>query len=215
MNTLIINGSPNADRGNTVIFMRQFASGCAKPYEIAYAVKENPAALAERMKTFDAVLFFLPMYVFSMPGVVMKLIEHMDTAQPGQSIGFVVQYGFIEGSQAQYVKRYFELLAKRLRYQYIGTIVRGNSAGIGYMPERMNQKLFRKLRALGKKYGDTGLFDSTIEMEFEKPYRLSKAAVLGLRFITFIGLNNIFWHKMLRDNKAFEKRLDRPFESIE
>lgn len=215
MNTLIINGSPNGGKGNTEIFIRQFLMGCQTPYEVAYAAKENPAFLAERLKEFDAVLFFIPMYVFAMPGIVMKLIEEMVPSQSGQRIGFVVQYGFAEGAQAQYIKRYSELLAKRLQYKHIGTITKGNAAGVGMMPETMNKKLFSRLRALGRHYSETGTFDCSIEKEMEKPYHLSKAAAMGNEMLNSIGVSKIFWHKMLRDNNAFNNRLDKPFAPIE
>lgn len=211
MSTLIINGSPKGNRGNTEIFIREFMVGCPEPCQVRYAVQENPGELAAYLAEFDSVLFFMPMYVHAMSGIVMKLIEHMTPARPDQTIGFFMQYGFAEGAQAQYIKRYFELLARRLGYDYLGTVTNGNSAGVGMMPESMNKKLFRQLRELGRHYNETGRLSPEIAKQMEQPYHLSKAAAVGTEFMNRIGINKIFWHKMLRDNNAFDKRLDKPF----
>lgn len=211
MGTLIINGSPKGSRGNTEIFIREFQSACSEQCQVCYAVSEEPAELAAYLTGFDTVLFFMPMYVHAMPGIVMKLIEHMEPARRNLRVGFVLQYGFVEGAQAQYAKRYFELLAKRLGYTYLGTAAVGNSAGVGMMPEGMNKKLFGRLQALGKCYGETGKLDNGIAKQMEQPYHLSKAAAMGTEFMNWIGINKIFWHKMLRENNAFDNKMDKPF----
>lgn len=211
MNTLIVNGSPNGAKGNTEIFAQQFISGCGEPCHISYAAKEELDALAASMANYDTVLFFMPLYVHAMPGIVMKLMEHMKPAREGQRIGFVVQYGFVEGAQAQYVKRYFELLAKRLGYTYCGTVVHGGSAGVRYMPEKMNRELFTNVQGLGHTYSTSGQLDEQIATQMAQPYELSGGKVALYRFLTHIGIMNMFWNKMLRSNNAYEKRFDKPF----
>ena len=213
MRTLILNGSPNGAKGNTEIFVQQFMRGCSEPCHVSYIAKEDPGALAASMADYDTVLFFMPLYVHAMPGIVMKLIEHMKRAHEGQHIGFVVQYGFVEGAQAQYVKRYFELLAKRLGYTYCGTVVHGGAAGVRYMPDKMNRDLFASLQGLGSAYNSSGQMDAQISKQLEEPYTLSSGKVALYRFLTRIGIMNMFWNKMLRSNNAYEKRFDKPFSS--
>lgn len=213
MSTLILNGSPNGAKGNTEIFIQQFMTGCAAPCDVAYVAKETPDALAASIASYDTVLFFMPLYVHAMPGIVMKLIEHMQPATQGQRIGFVVQYGFMEGAQAQYLKRYFELLTKRLGYMPCGTIVHGGSAGVRYMPEKMNRKLFTSMQRLGSLFSASGQFDAQIATQLEQPYQLSSGKAALYRFMTRIGIMNMFWNQMLRSNNAYEKRFDKPFSS--
>lgn len=47
------------------------------------------------------------------------------------------------------------------------------------------------------------------DITMEVDYTLCKAGVF--QFFCAIGLNNFGWHRELKKNKAFNKRLDRPF----
>ena len=79
MKTLIINGSPNGKKGNTEIFCRRFIQGMQNQPEICYVVEEDPATLVRYMNNFDSWLFFFPLYVNAMPGVLKNLFEHLDS----------------------------------------------------------------------------------------------------------------------------------------
>lgn len=68
----------------------------------------------------------MPLYIHAMPGMVLKLFEQMTpVARQGKSMGFIVQAGFVETEQQQYLIRYFEQLTSRLHYSYLGTIQKG------------------------------------------------------------------------------------------
>ena len=80
MKTLILNGSPHAKSGNTEIFIRNFAKGLESPYEVRYVLQEDAEQLAEYLLQFDTVIIAMPLYIHAMPGIVMRLIEHMKAA---------------------------------------------------------------------------------------------------------------------------------------
>lgn len=210
MNTLVINGSPKGRDSNTDIFIAQFFLGAGKDYEVRYAACEEPRELAAYLYGFDAVLFFMPMYVFAMPGIVMRLFENMKP-RAGQRLGFVLQYGFVEGNQADYAKRVFEAFTARMRGVYLGTASRGNAAGVSMMPARMSKPLFSLLRALGAHYETTGTFDAAVAAKLLEPYAFTKRRARWMDFLFRIGLEKIMWHFMLRSNNALDKVLDRPF----
>lgn len=214
MRTLIINGSPKAQNGNTEVFIRQFAQGIKSPCEVRYAAKEEALVLAGPMKQFDTVIVAMPLYIHAMPGIVMKMFEQMEPASDGErAMGFMVQSGFIESSQSKYLERYLSALARRFNYKYLGTMIKGGSAGVSMMPERMNQKLFRQLRLFGEYYEKNGSFDPEIIREFAKPGKLSMGQRMLLRFVGWLGLeNHFFWNAMLKSNYALERRFDKPFQ---
>lgn len=212
MKTLILNGSPHAKSGNTEIFIRNFVKGFKSPYEVRYVLQEDVEQLAQYILQFDTVIIAMPLYIHAMPGIVMRLIEHMKAApDDGKAIGFIVQSGFVESSQSQYLERYLHAITKKLNYKYLGTVIRGNSAGISMMPEKMNQKLFKRLADLGKYFDETKTFNADIVEEFAKPYRLSKVQSRFMTFLYKIGVGNLLWNQMLKSNGAFEKRFDKPF----
>lgn len=213
MRTLIINGSPKAKNGNTEIFINNFVKAMKTPYEICYAANRDGLEIANHMKEFDTVIVAMPLYIHSMPGIMMKIIELMEPASDaGKRMGFLVQSGFIESAQSKYLERYLAILTKNLNYNYLGTAIRGGSAGTYMMPEKMNKKLFKQLGMLGEYFDKNGCFDKEIIKELGKPNKLSKGKNRLLRALGRVGLGDtMFWNMMLKNNKAFGKRYDKPF----
>lgn len=213
MNTVILSGSPkgNVKSSNSKIFAETFIENMNNPCEIQYIAHSNYKELAKCITNFDAVIFIMPLYIHAMPGIVMKFIEEMQPAETdGKSMGFIVQAGFIETAQHAYVEPYFSELAERLQYTYLGTVSKGEAAGL-YMYPKMFKKLLRSISQLGLEYERTGAFDPEIVKKLAEPYVLSKKMLFLLWLVNKLKLDNIGWHKKLRENKALDKRLARPF----
>jgi multimeric flavodoxin WrbA len=212
MNSIILNGSPKGKSGNSEIFARQFIKDMKNPCEIKYIVRENHEQLAEYVERFDAIIMIMPLYVHAMPGIVMKFIEHLKPAVTNdKALGFIIQAGFPETAHEKYIESYLSILAKELNYKYLGTVSKGEAAGTYMKPEFMNKKLFKQLNDLGRKYEETGAFDKRIKEELGKPYELTKFQVRFLELMYRSGIGNVGWNKFLKDNNAYDKRLDRPF----
>jgi NAD(P)H-dependent FMN reductase len=216
MSILLINGSPKGKNGNTELFIRHFAAGIKAPYEICYAANDSSAQIAEHIKQFDTVIFAMPLYVHAMPGIVMKIIECMEPAPDGgRALGFLVQSGFMESAQSKYLEQYLSSLAIRLNCTYLGTVIKGGSAGVSMMPEKMNRGLFRQLRALGERFSLDGTFDQEAIRALSKPVTLKRGRCRLLQTMSRMGLGDrMFWNFMLKHNKAFPNRFDRPFERV-
>jgi len=212
MKTIIINGSPKGEGGNTHIFASHFIKGMGMSCEMRCIVKEDYRSLAEEIENFDSVVFIMPLYVHAMPGIVMKLLEHMKTLELGnRSMGFIIQSGFTEPAQSRFAKRYFEQVSNRLKYNYLGTVIKGGAAGTYLMPDNMNKKLFTALEELGSYYNKTGQFSEKVIGGFEKNYQMSKRAAMFQQFLNKTGLGNMFWNSMLKKHNAFDRRFDKPF----
>lgn len=213
MKTLIVNGSPKGKNGNTQVFINKFIKEMKTPPEVCYAVKEDGLQIAKRFEKFDTVIVVMPLYVHAMPGIIMKIIECMEPASGvGKSMGFIVQSGFIESAQSKYLERYLSALTKNLNYMYLGTVIRGGSAGVCMMPEKMNRKLFKQLHLLGEYFEANGSFSTDVVKELAKPNELSKGKSRLFQFFSKLGLGDgMFWKMMLKKNNAFDKRFDKPF----
>lgn len=213
MKTIIINGSPkgNTKNCNSRIISETFVHGMKTPCEIKCIAESNPKELARYIEEFDAVIFVLPLYIHAMPGIMMRFIEHLQPAKAkGKSLGFIVQAGFIETAQQKYVERYFESLTKQLNYQYLDTVMKGEAAAL-YMFPKMFKKVLGRFSELGRIYEQTGKFEQEIVAEFKKPYELTRRQARLYQICCDLGLNNFGWHRMLKKNNAFDKRLDTPF----
>jgi len=213
MNTIILNGSPkvNPKESNSRIFADEFVRNMEKPCEIKRIAAEDPEDLAEYVNKFDTIIFIMPLYIHAMPGMVMKFIEKLKPAEvPGKSMGFIIQAGFMETAQERYVERYLKSLASRLNYRYLGTVSKGEAAGT-YMYPKMFKKVLKSVSDLGAAYEKNHAFDEEIVKKLGTPYELSKSTLRLLRLVEILRLNNIGWHKKLKENNAFDKRLDTPY----
>ncbi|WDV45196.1 NAD(P)H dehydrogenase [Clostridiaceae bacterium M8S5] len=213
MDTIILNMSPkgNSKKSNSKIICEEFVRCMEKPCEIINIANSNLEQTSQYITDFDNIIFALPLYIHAMPGIMMEFIEYLSPSNTkNQSMGFIIQAGFIESAQGKYVERYFELLAKKLDYKYLGTVFKGEAAAI-YMFPRMFKKVLSKFNELGKLYEQTHSFDEEIVLDLGRPYELSKFKAHLYQLLCDIGLNNIGWHRMLKKNGAYKKRLDTPF----
>lgn len=213
MKTIIINGSPKGQNGNSEIFIREFLKNMKFPCEVKYVTKEDPRELARYVEVFNNIVIVLPLYVHSVPGVTMKFIECLkqERDKANNSIGFILQCGFSESSQCKYAEAYFKCLAKDLNRNYLGTVTKSGAAGTYLMPRAMNRTLFKFLNELGEKYEKNNTFDKDIMEKLKKPYELKGFNLKVLQFLTKIGYGDIWWNSMLKKNGAYDKRLDKPF----
>jgi len=212
MSTVLINASPKGSgtNCNSEILAQAFRGGMRCPCDLRHLAGSNLESFAQEMRSYDNILFMLPLYIHAMPGLMMRFLSIMPKACDGQSIGFIVQAGFIETEQQKFVVRYFEAYARRMGYQYLGTVTKGEAAGI-YMFPKMFRKVLAAFSELGRAFEETGAFDRELVAKLGAPYCLSKGQLLLLRAVTRIGLNDIGWHRMQKQNGAYERRLDRPY----
>lgn len=210
MKTLIINGSPNGRKGNSEIFCRRFIQGMHEQPEIRYAAEEDPAALAACMEAYDHWLFFFPLYVNAMPGILKRLMEHLNP-DAEKKVGYFIQSGFEEAFQSDWLCTILRNFNCRMGYGDLGIVVAGGMAGVRYMPEWLNKKLFASLEKTGALYEQTGALDPEMIRQFGKLYRYNKHQLRRIRFFSKLGLTNTFWNSMLKKNNAYDRRFDQPF----
>ena len=213
MSVLLINASPKGagPTSNSAILAKAFVDGMREPCDLVCLAGEDLAALAQRTADYDTVLILMPLYIHAMPGLMMRFLEQIPEAgNHGRSLGFIIQAGFIETEQKKYIERYFRALVARLGYRYLGTVSKGEAAGI-YMFPKMFRKVLVDFSELGRVFGETGAFDEDLQRKLGSPYRLSGGYLFLLRAVTRIGLNDIGWHRVQKQNGVYERRLDRPY----
>lgn len=154
-------------------------------------------------------MFFMPLYVHSMPSDVMKFIEKLKPSQG--SISFFVQSGFPESSQSHYLEAYHKQLALRLGRTYIGTAIKGGVEGLQLRPADAQEKMIEPMVNTIVNLVNEGTFNPHNIKQLAKPVRLSKGTIILFKIFSIIGLINFFWDRQLKENNAFEKRFDCPY----
>ncbi len=84
----------------------------------------------------------------------------------GKVMGFIIQAGFIETQQHKYIEPYFASLTRRLNYNYLGTVSKGEAAGI-YMFPWLFKNVLRQFSRLGSRYEQLRCFEQTITSALE------------------------------------------------
>jgi len=219
MKLAIFNGSPRNKKSNSKILIHHFLQGynriCTEPVSIQYlANRKKKDEQVEIFKNSEQVIIIFPLYTDSMPGIVKEFFESIIDLplSPTKKIGFIVQSGFPESIHSIYIERYLEKLTRRLKCEYLGTIIKGGVEGIQIMPPFMTKKLFRKFEDLGEYFAKNETFSVEIQKLLRKPFKMSILRKFIFSAFSKTGLTNFYWNSNLKKNKAFGKRFDKPFE---
>lgn len=211
MKLLWINGSPNQKQGNSEIFIRQLQKGMKQESTVRYAYGSSLETLAKEILEYDTCIIVMPLYVFAMPSMVMKLFETLGDDYQGRRLGFIVQQGFDESCHSDFLLEYLPTLANRKQFTYMGTIVKGGAAGTRWLSDRMNQALFQQLQEFASVFERCATFPATWIQAFQEPHRLSKKQLRLYRILTFFGITKLMWLFMLGKNHALRRRFDQPY----
>ncbi len=213
MKTIILNGSPkgNSPKCASYFLASAFVKQMEMPAEIIALAGGDFDEISHQVSQAYCILFFLPNYVHAMPGLMKKFMEHMPPAsRDSQSLGFVVQAGYMETIEEEILLRYFEVFCRQKGYGHLGSVAKGEAAGIGIFPEKFG-KLADRFTAFGDAFEKEGHFPPQYVKEFAKPYELSVFLAKVITILNMTGLGNLGWNIILKKNKAHDKRYDRPY----
>jgi NAD(P)H-dependent FMN reductase len=218
MQLTIFNGSPRNKKSNSKIltehFLQGFNEASDSQTEVFYlASLRNREMHLKAFSEAETCLFVFPLYTDAMPGIVKDFFEmiYLSDVQRPARLGFIVQSGFAESIHSVYLERYLEKFTRRLKCEYIGTVIKGGVEGIQIMPPSMTRRLFKNFKALGKHFAETGQFSEEIKKEFAKPYKMP---ILKQWLYPLLpsSLLNFYWNSNLKKNKAWENRFDAPYK---
>lgn len=211
MKTIVLNGSPkgNSQSSSSYFLAKAFVRSMNTPCEIRAIAKEDNKVLAEYTSQFDNIIIILPNYIHSIPSGTLDFLNKLPPAAGSRAIGFIIQSGYPESSESEIMVRLFRKFAQRLGYAYHGTVVKGGCAGLAIMP-KMFRRLAEQFAQFGALFEETGQFDEKLAADFAKPYMLSPFKMWIFNALDPIS-NSLTWHKFMKKNNAFEKRLDMPY----
>lgn len=217
---IIYNGSPRGIKGNSLILAKEVAKGLVSAglkeadYEIRNLIDQKSHKLwAEDFKNHSRHIFVFPLYIHSMPSIVMKFFEQLRPLSRENHITFVVQSGFLESAQSHYLRPYLSLLVKRLGAAYGGTVIKGGVEGTQMKPEQANRKLFDNFNRLGREIMKNGAVSDALINELGDSAHLKKSMILIYKVISLTGLTNFIWNMQLKKNRAYKERFNKPYIS--
>lgn len=168
--------------------------------------------VTERIAVANKVLFAFPLYVDSMPGLVMELFESLHNLKgklSGKEFLFSFQCGFPETLNPRFIERYLMKLTERLGADYAGCISRGVMEGERFLSE--DSQILQRYRKLGEIYRKTGKQDKDLLEKIADPERIPLAAKAIALVLSPIGIFDKYWNRQLKTNGVYRRRNDRPY----
>lgn len=215
MKKILINGSPRGDKSNSLVMLNWLNEGCAELLPI-YKLnsekyhKEAKQALLEA----EDIFIIMPVYVNSMPAQVMKFFESLEECKEelkGKNISALIHLGFQEGEQAYPLKIILENIFNELGLHCKGIIIRGGSESTRLMPKQWQRKTVEAMQILGDAFVSGKPFPHKTVTYLGHPMVLSKKYQFFMKFLTKLGIPNIYWNQKLKANGALKQSFDTPY----
>ncbi len=219
MDIVIFIGSPRRKKSNSRLLAENFIKGfnSVDNTEVPLYYLADTKKTEEHKEIFEKaenVIIIFPLYTDSMPGIVKYFFEtlHSEGTYENKNVGFIVQSGFPEAHHSVYLERYLKKFSQRMKFNYLGTVIKGGVEGIQIMPPNMTKKLFTAFEQLGEYFGKNRTFDNSIVEKLGKPYKLSKFRIVVFKLLQILGITNFYWNYNLKKNNAMEKSFNKPFQ---
>jgi len=218
MNYLLINGSPRGHNSNSRLLLSLLKEGMERK-SISHNIEIitlRPMLENKNWMTFikkaDYIIIAFPLYADHVPGILKKFIEELGSQSlQNKKLGWISQCGFPESIHLETVEKYLKKLTKRLGAQNIGIIKKAGAEGIRLIPPQMTAKLFEKIRVFGEDLIQKGVFDEEAINRLKKPRRYNLFKRILIRFLSLIGLTNMYWNSQLKKNHAYKNRFAQPY----
>jgi len=174
MHVVIINGSPRVEKySNTEKIIDSFAEGLkvagASFERYAISNKNNWKKAREAYIANTEIIFALPLYVESAPGIMLEFLETLPMKDKNTRLSFIVQGGFAEASQLHCGKEFLENLPKYLGVSYGGTLIKGDNFGIRVVNDEDKNKLTGPYKEMGKAFVNENGFKADTVQKFAGP----------------------------------------------
>jgi multimeric flavodoxin WrbA len=211
---VIYNGSPRRIVSNSSLILNKVIETLGDKVEVRDLRRnEKWEEWADAFNSDEHVMFLMPLYVHAMPSHVKAFIEKL---QPSiGDLSFFVQSGFPESSQSHYLEAYFELLSIRLNRTYLGMAIKGGAESLQMSPEKYQEATIRPMVNTISTLMKDGKFSSADIQQLAIPVRFGKVMGVLFNLLAKAGVANHFlWDQRIKANNAFEKRFDRPYDTL-
>ncbi|MDC7221772.1 MAG: NAD(P)H-dependent oxidoreductase [Spirochaetales bacterium] len=208
MKLAVLNGSPRGDWSNS-IRMARWVTKEAPVYNLDRAVRHEE--VLEGIRSAEAYLIVIPLYVDSMPAQVKAFLELMEKNRDdfsGKRICYIVHSGFPEAIHSYNLRDYLEYYSELMDMDYLGTLIMAGSESLQMAPD----KFFRKKMPFFKQVNDSLLKGEKLpEGINRKMNRVEKHSPLGNMLYGLFPFKNWYWHHRAKQHGTKESLRARPY----
>lgn len=193
MHVVIINGSPRTPQfSNTAKILHAFIQGyeaegdTCELYSLSNRKEWNAARNA--YLACEKILFALPMYVESIPSLMLEFLESLPTErqQPAE-LSFILHGGFDEGYQFRLCERLLTSITSQLGCTYGGCLIKGGSFMLRLFGDTEVAKMTKPYIEMGRSFAWNGDFLTPAARRFtgaeRYPWLVRQLSSLVLRLV--------------------------------
>ena len=193
MNVVIINGSPRTRQySNTEKIIQAFVKGLeaeSHNYECyALSSRNEWNAAREAYLSHEKIIFALPMYVESIPSLMLEFLDTLPTErQHPAELSFILHGGFDEGYQFRLCEKLLKSITAQLRCSYGGCLIKGGSFMLRLFSDKEVEKMTKSYIEMGRSYAWNGDFLTPAARKFtgteRYPWLIRQLSALVLKLI--------------------------------
>ena len=177
MHVVVINGSPRTrEFSNTAKIIKSFVKGIVAKgvtYEL-YSLSDRKEweTAREAFLTSDRIIFALPMYVESIPSLMLEFLDTLPAQRENTAeLSFILHGGFDEGYQFRLCEKLLKSITHRLGCNYGGCLIKGGSFMLRLFESVKVERMTSQYIWMGKSYAKHGSFVTAEAKRFTGPER--------------------------------------------
>ncbi len=172
MHVIIINGSPRTRQySNTDKILQAFIKGFTtegNTYELYSLSSRNEwNAAREAYIMNEKIIFALPMYVESIPSLMLEFLDTLPTQRHFHTeLSFILHGGFDEGYQFRLCEKLLKSITAQLGCVYGGCLIKGGSFMLRLFSNKEVEKMTKSYIEMGQSYAWNGNFQIPAARKF-------------------------------------------------
>ena len=219
MRIVIINGSPRTHEfSNTAKIIHSFVKGLEREnatYEL-YSLSNISEwdSAREAFLTSDMIIFALPMYVDSIPSLMLEFLDTLPAERDHPAnLAFILHGGFDEGYQFRLCEKILKSITFQLGCNYGGCLIKGGSFFLRLFESDKVERMTSQYIKMGISYARQGNFVTPEAKRFTGPERypwlVRQIAGLFLKLVV-----NKKFEQLAQDWGCYEPLNNKPYASI-
>lgn len=136
---MVINASPRETKSNSKKYAALFAKYCRFDTEYYPMTKTNYLELCRKIEQFSDVLFVFPLYVDSLPVLLLNFLKTLEENAPSKKpvVSVLINCGFIEPEQNDVAIKIMQLFCRKNGYPFGSVLKIGSGEAILTTPLRI------------------------------------------------------------------------------
>lgn len=181
MHTVIINGSPRGENGNSQIIINKFLEGYSRngdTYEkFCVSVRDRWEEILTAVSKAENVVVVFPLYAELLPGSLLEFFEYLSETKLSERnrFSFILHSGNLIAGTRGCCKQYLQELTKLLGCGFGGVLIRGNSFFYFNINEEKADELVQPYSEMGEYFSKYKCFFGDVVEKFAGPKKLEKS----------------------------------------